>query len=344
MAFLRRLLCFVLLCCWSGAWAQTTVSGFSPEGQVRRVRQATARFSQPMVAFGDLRADTPFEVDCAVPGSGRWVDARTWSYDFERDLPGAVRTAASRCKPDVARSGRPAAGGHARIRVGTGGPAVLESRPGEGASGIDERQAFVLALSAPGEREHRQAQAWCRADGISDKIGVRLLHGEQREQVLRADRWFVRQIVAEDRGKEAARPYTDARLRADDKAGRWPASSCCNAGARCRPIPTWPSSGARASPRRTAPPRRRPDAGLQDAPRFQLSLRCERVNARGCSAFPSCRCAWTSARPCAWRMRAKIYLEGRRQARSGRARQGCGQSGDRSARSACPAPSRNRRA
>ena len=53
MSVVRRLLCLVLLCCWSSAWAQTTVSAFSPEGQVRRVRQAVARFSQPMVPFGD---------------------------------------------------------------------------------------------------------------------------------------------------------------------------------------------------------------------------------------------------------------------------------------------------
>jgi alpha-2-macroglobulin len=219
MAVLRRMLCFVVLCCWSGAWAQTTVSGFSPDGQVRRVRQAVARFSQPMVAFGDLRAETPFDVDCAVPGSGRWVDAQTWSYDFERDLPGATNCRFA-LKPGVHDlAGQPLAGTRT-FSVGTGGPAVLESRPGEGASGIDERQAFVLALSAPASSESIVKQAWCRADGVSDKIGVTLLQGEQREQVLRTDRWFVQRIVAEDRGKEETGPYTDARLRADDQAGR----------------------------------------------------------------------------------------------------------------------------
>ena len=45
MSIVRRVLCLVLLCCWSSAWAQTTVSAFSPEGQVRRVRQVVARFS-----------------------------------------------------------------------------------------------------------------------------------------------------------------------------------------------------------------------------------------------------------------------------------------------------------
>jgi hypothetical protein len=219
MPVLRRLLCLVLLCCWSGAWAQTTVTGFSPEGQVRRVRQAVARFSQPMVAFGDLRAAAPFDVACPVPGSGRWVDAQTWSYDFDRDLPGATQCRFT-VKPDAHDlAGRPLAGPRA-FDVSTGGPAVLESLPGEGAEHIDERQAFVLALSAPASGDSIQKQAWCRADGVSEKIPVTLLAGEQRAQALRNDRWFVRQIVAEDQGKEAPWSYSAAQLRADDKAGR----------------------------------------------------------------------------------------------------------------------------
>ncbi|WP_075795399.1 alpha-2-macroglobulin family protein [Massilia putida] len=219
MAVLRRVLCLVLLCCWSGAWAQTTVSGFSPEGQVRRVRQAVARFSQPMVAFGDLRADTPFDVACAVPGSGRWVDAQTWSYDFERDLPGATNCRFT-LKPDVRDlAGQPLAGKRA-FSVGTGGPAVLASLPREGAEGIDEQQAFVLALSAPASSDSILKQAWCRADGVSEKIAVTLLQGEQRVQALRNDRWFAQRIVAGDKGDDEPGAYTDARLRADDKAGR----------------------------------------------------------------------------------------------------------------------------
>src|SRR6476660_6908912 len=95
VSLLRGLYLGVL--CWSSATAalaQTAPPGiemFSPEGTVGRVRQATARFSVPMVPFGDLRAPAPFEGDCPVPGKGRWVDDRTWAYDFERDLPGAVR-------------------------------------------------------------------------------------------------------------------------------------------------------------------------------------------------------------------------------------------------------------
>jgi uncharacterized protein YfaS (alpha-2-macroglobulin family) len=219
MSIVRRVLCLVLLCCWSSAWAQTTVSAFSPEGQVRRVRQVVARFSQNMVAFGDLRAETPFDVDCGVPGSGRWVDARTWSYDFERDLPGATSCRFT-LKPNAHDlAGQPLTGRRA-FAIATGGPAVLESLPHEGASGIDEQQAFVLALSVPASDDSIQKQAWCRADGVNDKIGVTLLRGDQRLQALLHDRWFVGQAVAVDKGEGEPWPYSEAKLRSDEKAGR----------------------------------------------------------------------------------------------------------------------------
>jgi hypothetical protein len=309
MAVLRRVLCLVLLCCWSGAWAQTTVSGFSPEGQVRRVRQAVARFSQPMVAFGDLRADTPFDVACAVPGSGRWVDAQTWTYDFERDLPGATSCRFT-LKLDVRDlAGQPLAGKRA-FSVGTGGPAVLASLPREGAEGIDEQQAFVLALSAPASSDSILKQAWCRADGVSEKIAVTQLAGEQREQVLRNDRWFVRQIVAEDKGDDESGAYTDARLRADDKAGRLARLVVLQC-RRTLPADTevalvW-GAGV-AAPNGIATDK---DQTLTFKTRADFTARfnCEKVNARSqCIPFQPMRVNFSA--PVAAADAARIYLEG----------------------------------
>src|SRR5437868_7331420 len=85
------LLSLLLLCPVArAADATPAVASFAPLGQVKQVRQVTARFSHPMVPFGDLRAPDPFVVDCPEKGAGRWIDGSTWSYDFERDLPGAV--------------------------------------------------------------------------------------------------------------------------------------------------------------------------------------------------------------------------------------------------------------
>src|SRR4051812_828314 len=72
------------------------VQVFTPQGEGKDVRQALARFSEPMVAFGDPRLSDPFNVQCEgdaakLKGRGRWADARNWVYDFESDLPGGQR-------------------------------------------------------------------------------------------------------------------------------------------------------------------------------------------------------------------------------------------------------------
>ena len=70
--------------------AAAQIEHFSPQGTVKQVRQVTARFSEPMVSFGDPQLADPFDIQCAQKGQGRWIDARSWSYDFDRDLPGGV--------------------------------------------------------------------------------------------------------------------------------------------------------------------------------------------------------------------------------------------------------------
>src|SRR5574342_1020965 len=67
------------------------ITSFAPQGTVKRIRQVSARFSDPMVPLGDPRAADPFDVACPEPGSGRWVDSREWVYDFARDLPAGLR-------------------------------------------------------------------------------------------------------------------------------------------------------------------------------------------------------------------------------------------------------------
>src|SRR5262245_64540014 len=91
---------------------------FNPQGTIKRVRQVTARFSEPMVPLGDPRgAADPFEIECPEAGSGRWVDSRSWVYDFARDLP---------------------AGGRCRFRLRPG----LRSLAGEAVTG---RQEFAFS-------------------------------------------------------------------------------------------------------------------------------------------------------------------------------------------------------
>src|SRR5215472_7638613 len=124
-----------------------SVEFFSPQGTVKGVRQVTARFSVPMVPFGDPREVDPFAIDCIEKGKGRWADAKNWVYDFDRDLPAGVRCSFT-VKPGLtALDGKPLEGGQ-RFEYSTGGPAIVRSLPYEGAR-IDEHQIFILGLDAP---------------------------------------------------------------------------------------------------------------------------------------------------------------------------------------------------
>ena len=83
-------------------------------------------------------------IDCAETGTARWVDSRTWAYDFGRDLPAGVRCAFSAARRTCAASPASRSAARARFDFSTGGPAIESSLPGEGSDRIEEEQAFVL--------------------------------------------------------------------------------------------------------------------------------------------------------------------------------------------------------
>ena len=161
------------------------VTQFTPQGTVKNVRQVTAAFSQPMVPFGDPRAARdPFDVDCAEKGTGRWVFSRTWAYDFDRDLPAGIRCT-FRLRAGLKTLKGKAVGGTRSFTFSTGGPAVLRSEPFQGNESIEEDQAFVLSLDAEPTEASVLAHAWFRIAGISERVGVRLVTGENRDAILK---------------------------------------------------------------------------------------------------------------------------------------------------------------
>ncbi|MEP6942615.1 MAG: alpha-2-macroglobulin family protein [Betaproteobacteria bacterium] len=168
------------------AWAQKVdppaVDFFSPQGTVKGVRQASARFASAMVPFGDPREIDPFDIQCPEKGKGRWADMRNWVYDFDRDLPAGVRCSFTLKSGLTALDGKPLAPG-AHFEFSTGGPAIVRSLPYEGAR-IDENQIFILGLDAPIRPATVLAHAHCVAAGVNEEIPVRLLTGAERKTIL----------------------------------------------------------------------------------------------------------------------------------------------------------------
>ncbi|MGH7785248.1 MAG: alpha-2-macroglobulin family protein [Candidatus Binatia bacterium] len=172
--------------------ATVAVEQFSPQGTVKQIRQVTARFSAPMVPFGDLRdVAEPFAVDCAEPGTARWIDSRTWSYDFERDLPAGVR-----CRFAARADLRSLAGavlrGQTVFEFSSGGPAIDSTLPGEGSERVDEEQVFVLALNGDATPDSVLAHAGFEVDGIAGRIGVELLDATGRDALLASLPYWLR--------------------------------------------------------------------------------------------------------------------------------------------------------
>ncbi len=165
------------------------VEFFAPEGTVKKVRQVTARFSEPMVPFGDPRLIEPFEVDCAEKGTSRWADSRNWAFDFERDLPAGI-ACTFRLKADTKTLAGNTLSGKKEFTFTTGGPSVRQSFPYEGAA-IDEDQIFLLGLDAPADPESVLRNVYCDAAGVSERVPVRFVAPEVRRQILESRRDFV---------------------------------------------------------------------------------------------------------------------------------------------------------
>lgn len=165
--------------------AQPQVEMFSPEGTVKQVRQVTARFSVQMVIFGDPKLEDPFEVMCPEKGRGRWVDGRTWSYDFARDLPAGVV-----CRFTVKPNTRTVAGGaimgRREFSFNTGGPAVAEVEPWRDHEAIQQDQAFVVTLDGEADEASVTRHVYCSIGGIKERVGIRLIQGAERQEILKA--------------------------------------------------------------------------------------------------------------------------------------------------------------
>ncbi|MBF0308883.1 MAG: alpha-2-macroglobulin [Magnetococcales bacterium] len=162
--------------------APASVEHFSPQGTIKRVRQVSARFSVPMVSFGDPRLPDPFEITCPAPGKGRWADSRNWVYDFEQDLPAGVKCHFA-LKSGLHSLAGASVTNEAPFVFSTGGPAVMASFPQE-RSIIDEEQIFILGLDAPAEKASILANAYCEIPGVGEKVGLDLLEGAERRKVL----------------------------------------------------------------------------------------------------------------------------------------------------------------
>ncbi len=164
------------------------ISSLSPQGEVARVRQVVVKFDESAVNFGDPKAPAPLSLSCsdaqATKGSGRWISDREWAFEFERDLPPGIA-----CSVQLRSGIKSAKGadltGASSYKFNSGGPFVQNLRPYSG-SRIDEEQFFSLQLNGPATLASVQANVWCAVDGLGERVAVRLIEGQDRAALLKA--------------------------------------------------------------------------------------------------------------------------------------------------------------
>jgi alpha-2-macroglobulin len=157
----------------------------SPQGTVAQVRQVVIKFDGPMVAFGSPGAADPARVQCsdavAGEGQGRWIDEKTWAYDFKSDLPPDVQCNVALNDGLKSEAGNAVTGAR-RYAFSTGGPFPVSVRPYGGE--IEEDQAFVVKLNGPATDASVREHVWCESGGLGNRIPVESVDASTRAALL----------------------------------------------------------------------------------------------------------------------------------------------------------------
>ncbi len=184
----------------------------TPTGSVKSVQQFLVKYSTDMVPMGDPRGKDPMTVVCIgnkaavspgkiagttnastdsttavkhdIPGGqGRWVDSKTWSYDFKKPLSSGIRcTFTQVANKDL--SGEAVASGTTYVFT-TSGPAIVQVAPRYGE--IEPGQYFVIETDGAMDMKSIEEHAYFETDkSIASLIGIKLITGPDREKVIRA--------------------------------------------------------------------------------------------------------------------------------------------------------------
>ena len=164
------------------------ITSLTPQGEVSRIRQVVAKFDESAVNFGDPKAPAPLSLSCSdaqtTKGSGRWISDREWAFEFEKDLPPGVN-----CTLQIRAGFKSTSGalftGASSYKFNSGGPFVQNLRPGS-YERIDEEQYFLLQLNGAATLTSIQENVWCSAEGLGERVPVRLIEGRERDSLLKS--------------------------------------------------------------------------------------------------------------------------------------------------------------
>jgi len=162
-----------------------TVKQFVPQGAVDQQSMVSVEFSAEMVKKdGDL-AFPPFVAHCgAVGGKGRWESARTWVWQMQRPLHSGERCDFELHPNLTALNGERVTGEkHFSFFVSGLWPRSILPIP---ETTVDENQIFLISVGGgllPSAASVEKS-LWCEADGVGNRIPVRVTPEAERRELL----------------------------------------------------------------------------------------------------------------------------------------------------------------
>ncbi|HEY4663618.1 MAG TPA: alpha-2-macroglobulin, partial [Comamonas sp.] len=170
----------------SGAAHAISITQITPKGSVNEVQQVVVQTSVDAVRLGNSQAPAPVRVQCSPTqtGQGRWNNAREWVWQFNQTV-----TAGTRCTIEPDKAFKSPSGAAFTSLVSTqfevAGPSIVQTWPST-YEPVDEAQTFVLQLNGAATTESLQQHVHCRAEGVGERIPVRLLDTSKTRAVLQA--------------------------------------------------------------------------------------------------------------------------------------------------------------
>ncbi|MFH2123608.1 MAG: MG2 domain-containing protein [Pseudomonadota bacterium] len=161
-----------------------SVKQFSPQGRIDQQTTITAQFSTKMVKLGDTAAPAPFVIHCGkVGGEGRWLDANTWAWRLDRPLQSGERCEFVLRSDLVTPNGEPL-DGRKRFEIFAPGPWPRTIFPRPEAT-VAEDQAFIINVGGGlPTTASVEKSIWCEAEGVGNRIPVRLVPDSLRREIL----------------------------------------------------------------------------------------------------------------------------------------------------------------
>lgn len=160
-----------------------------PESTEGRIEAVSVAFDTQVAPAGNPAHEAPVSIICnqrPLEGSGRWLDPSRWVFSLPQPLP-AGQTCSVNARPDFLTLAGAPLQAPTQFTFSSGGPALVQSRPFDWSGPISEDQVFVLRFNAAIDPSSLVKAARCQIEGVGESVPVRLVTGQMRSDILRAE-------------------------------------------------------------------------------------------------------------------------------------------------------------